>query len=252
MATSARNTTAAAVLLAAALLLAGCSGGSMSTPSAPPTAPPSGADYRLDVLPALLVGRAVPGQSVALLVSVSGSGSDAEVAITAEAPGASVSVSPEALSTGTVGEVTIVPEPVTAERAVEVVIKASLGGIERQATRTLTVSPGEDTLGPEAAVLMRRFSEWLAVERPDLGIGPDTRWEGTPGGWVLVVNHYQYFSETWELGLDWHVMVPPDDWARIYLRRRWTEATPSAAFEITSVSGTSVPREIEPPESVWR
>jgi hypothetical protein len=200
----------------------------------------------------MLVGRAVPGQRVVLLVTVSGTDSGGEVTITAEAPGASVSVAPEAQSAGTVGEVTVVPEPVTAERAVEVVILASRGGTERRATRTLTVSPGEDTLAPEAAVLMRRFAEWLAAERPDLGIDPDTKWQGTPGGWVLVVNHYQYFSETWELGLDWHVMVPPDDWARIYLRRRWTEATPSAAFEISSVSGGSAPHEIEPPESVWR
>jgi hypothetical protein len=103
---------------------------------------------------------------------------------------------------------------------------------------------------PRRPSFWRRFTKWLAAERPDLGIDPDTQWQGTPGGWVHVVNHYQYFSETWELGLDWHVIVPPDDWARIHLRRRWTEATPSAAFEISSVSGGSAPHEIEPPESV--
>jgi hypothetical protein len=47
-------------------------------------------------------------------------------------------------------------------------------------------------------------------------------------------------------------MSPPDDWARIYLRRRWSEVHPSRAFEISSVSSGAEPREIAPPEAVWR
>lgn len=47
-------------------------------------------------------------------------------------------------------------------------------------------------------------------------------------------------------------MIAPDDWARIYLRQRWTETTPSAAFEISSVSAGGDPREIAPPDAVWR
>jgi hypothetical protein len=151
-----------------------------------------------------------------------------------------------------VGEVTVVPEGSTAERAVDVTIEGERGGIVRRVSRQLTVVPGEDSLGPEAAALLGRFTGWLATNRSDLGIGPETRWEASPGGWVLVVNHYQFETEDWELGLSWHVMVPPDDWARIYLRRRWTEAVPSAAFEIQSVTGRSIPRQIEPPDAVWR
>jgi hypothetical protein len=237
-------------MLAAGLLVASC--GAIGTPTPPPTAVPSSADFTLDVEPAMVVGRAIPGQQVVLLVSVGGTGSGEDVTIAADAPGASVSISPQPLPPGTVGEVTVVPEAVSAEEAIDVTIVASRAGIEHEVTRTITLAPGEDSLAPEAAALLRRFTDWLARERPDLAIGPNTTWEGTPGGWVLVVNHYQYISEAWELGLEWHVMVPPDDWARIYLRRRWTETAPSSAFEIPSISGEAPPHEMEPPESVWR
>ena len=35
----------------------------------------------------------------------------------------------------------------------------------------------------------------------------------------LVVSHYLFFSEQWELHLEWHIMVAPDDWARISGRK---------------------------------
>ncbi|MDH5440147.1 MAG: hypothetical protein OEZ48_03915 [Candidatus Bathyarchaeota archaeon] len=38
----------------------------------------------------------------------------------------------------------------------------------------------------------------------------------------------------WEIGVSWHVMIQPQDRARIYLRNRYTEATPSYAFELSS------------------
>lgn len=64
---------------------------------------------------------------------------------------------------------------------------------------------------------------------------------------ILVVSHYLFFSEEWEMGLQWHIMIAPYDWARIYLRPR-AEVQPTHAFEITSVSDTqAAPQEIEVP-----
>ena len=240
-------------LFGVAVVVAGCGSESPATDgSDQPTASAAGTEFTLDVAPATVAGRAIPGIPVVLLVTASGDPSDGDVTITAEAPGATVTVEPAELPPGMVGEVTVVPDAVSADETINVTIIGSRGGIEHQQTRTVPVSPGEDTLQSEAAALLARFTEWLAVERPDLGIGPDTPWEGNLGGWVLVVNHYQYVSEDWELGLEWHVMIAPDDWARIYLRHRWTESVPSAAFEISSVSGELPPHEIDSPESVWR
>jgi hypothetical protein len=243
----------ASVLFAGSVLVAGCGSGSPATPTAQPTSSPGAVEFTLDVAPATVIGRAIEGEPVVILVTASGNPSAGDVTITADAPGATVSIDPVALPPGMVGEVTVVPDEISLEEGtINVTVAGSRSGIEQRQIRTIAVSPGEDTLASEADILLGRFTEWLAAERPDLGIGPETRWEGSPGGWVLVVNHYQYVSDEWELGLDWHVMIAPDDWARIYLRHRWTEAAPSAAFEIPSVSEGLPPQEIDPPESVWR
>jgi len=52
------------------------------------------------------------------------------------------------------------------------------------------------------------------------------------------------------------VMIPPHDWARIYLRHRFTEVGPSYAFEISSLDAKEEPHTIDLEdafaESVWR
>lgn len=118
---------------------------------------------------------------------------------------------------------------------------------------SINVSRGEDTLLDAATPLRDRFVVWLAAERPELGITADTEW--TPAivqPHILVVSHYLFFSEDWEMGLMWHIMIPPHDWSRIYLRPRG-ELAPTMAFEIPSVAGsTSQIREIDVPAAVDR
>jgi hypothetical protein len=68
--------------------------------------------------------------------------------------------------------------------------------------------------------------------------------------WSLAIT---CFSEEWEMGLGWHIMIPPYDWAQMYLRRRVVESAPSEAFQIDSRSDPdSAPHEMEVPDSVWR
>lgn len=243
-------------LQGAAVVLAACTAGS---PSVAPTVPaqsvqpsPTATDFRLDVVPAMSIGRTIGGQRVTFLVTVSGDRGEGPVGLSVVADDATISIEPQPLPAGVVGEVSVTPAPVVTEADLAVTITASRAGIERQERRTLHVTPGEDTLRAEAATYLSPFTEWLADEEPQLGIGRRTDWEGTPGSWVLVVNHYLFFSEDWEIGLAWHVMIPPDDWSMIYLRHRWTEAHPSLAFEIPSVAGAMEPREIDPPDDVWR
>jgi hypothetical protein len=52
--------------------------------------------------------------------------------------------------------------------------------------------------------------------------------------------------------VEWHVMIPPYDWARIDLRHRFDETKPSQAFEISSWSANTEPIPIEAPEKIWR
>ena len=58
--------------------------------------------------------------------------------------------------------------------------------------------------------------------------------------------------EEWEVHLEWHVTMPPHDWAKIDLRHRFDELEPSYASEISSLNADSEPLPIEPPEAVWR
>jgi hypothetical protein len=244
-------------LLASTLVLASCGsgGGGSASPSAAPSVTPSASDassdFTLEVLPAQFVGMIIGSQKAVFLVRVSGTDADGAAEITASAAGATISVDPQMLTPGVVGEVTVIPAAVTAESQLPVTITASRGDVEKSEERSLTVMPGEDTLAQEAALHVAPFITWLAANHPELGITPETSWDGGLGSWVLIVEHYQYVSEEWELGLSWHVMVAPEDWARIYLRHRWTESEPSLAFEISSFSGGSEPVPMTP-EGIWR
>lgn len=222
-----------------------------ASPSLGPSAAPGA--FTFEVVPAVLPGRTIGGQPTVFLVTVSGSAADGWVALSAAAAGASISIAPpERLSPGVVGEVTVVPGVVDRDVDLEVTIRATRAGIEERVQRTLAVGPGEDTLRPEAERHLAPFLIWLAAAHPELGIGPRTPWQGSPGSLVLGASHYQFVSDEWELGLAWLVMVAPDDRATVYLRRRWTEARPSRAFEIASVAAGTAPREIAPPDAVWR
>jgi hypothetical protein len=236
------------------VLVAGCASPASPPPSSAPPSP-SPSDFSLEVIPASFVGRAIGGQRVVFLVIATGSAADGPVQLAATAAGASVTIEPQPLTPGVAGEVTVVPEPVAEGSEpvdVEVTIMGSRGGAERAVERMFPVAPGTDELGAEAAEHLAPFVAWLAANRPELGINPQTSWQPTPGSWVLVVTHYAFFSKDWEAELSWHVMLPPDDWARISLRHRWTEAHPSLAFEISSFSGGTKPHEIDPPDDVWR
>jgi hypothetical protein len=68
-----------------------------------------------------------------------------------------------------------------------------------------------------------------------------------------VVSHYLFVSDQWEMGVRWHIMIPPDNWAEIYLRERFVEVQPSLGFKVDS--RTEDPTAIYPVdvvEPVWR
>jgi hypothetical protein len=134
-----------------------------------------------------------------------------------------------------------------------ITITAERDGLTRTETRSIPIVPEADTLGPDAARMRDLFVPWLELRHPELGIDEATEWWGTlAGARLLVVEHYLFFADDWELGISWHVMIEPDDWARMYLRRRGSELAPSFAAEITSVARGDTPQEAEPPASVIR
>jgi len=135
------------------------------------------------------------------------------------------------------------------------VVTATRGSTVRAASVQLNILTGfEDQLAETAVELRDRFTDWLAENYPELGITPQTQWTGTMPFPVLVVEHYLFFNDDRELHLEWHMMIPPYDWARLQLRRRYEETAYSLAYEISSRSAEPPlkPVLMEPLNQLWR
>jgi hypothetical protein len=183
-----------------------------------------------------------------------GGAAAAPVTLTASASKAAIlRILPAAqLTPGTVGEVWVVPDASAVETTAAVTITASRGGMTRTAERTIPVFPMVDERAAEARPHFDRWVAWLASAHPELGITAATDWQPEFVSTLLVVSHYAYWSADWELTVAWHIMIAPYDWSEIHLRHRWTESAPSLAFRIDSVSGSTTPHAVEPPDVVVR
>ena len=106
-------------------------------------------------------------------------------------------------------------------------------------------------MGSYVTEMRDKFIPWLAINHPELSITNETEWiETIVNPRIIVVMHYIFLSEDWEIYVTWHVTIPPHDWTRIYLRHRFTESCPTHAFEIPSVKGQEKPQAIEVPDWV--
>lgn len=204
---------------------------------------------------------AIAGQRCVFLVVVEdeerlmqgslGLGEAIEVSATDPGIMATLAIHPLFVTPGQVAEVTVIPSVSSINHTVTVTITAKRHGIVQNKTVALEVIPGEDDLIQHAEEMRDRFVPWLSENHPDLGITNETEWTGTiVNPRILVVMHYIFYSDDWEMYLTWHVTVPPHDWTRICLRRRFTESRPWHAFEISSVKGQEEPHLIEVPDWV--
>jgi hypothetical protein len=254
-----------------ALSIAGCSGAAATAaPTDPPTPPPTAspvpatptpvpttaaADFTLTILPVeepVESRVAIPGEKVSFLVMVESS-DGSPVTIEAAALGAQVTaIEPAQLTPGVVGEVWVVPDQVTDNATVEVDFSAVRGGATMTDTRSIVVWPMADERTNDAKPYFEMWTAWLVASHPELGITAATSWDPTFVSTFLVVSHYAYFSDEWEMKVSWHNMIPPDDWTEVYLRHRGTESAPSLAFRIDSVAGKTGAHPVTPPEAIMR
>jgi hypothetical protein len=211
--------------------------------------------FHINVIPEQLNGDSIAGQHCVFLVTITDEGQVEQllVHISAKAPGAQVVIYQQDIVEGQVAEVVVIPTQKSIGKTIKVTITGSQGSLTDKKIVSFEVAEGEDDRQEYAGELLDRFVSWLATNHPELGITEDTSWNGTMVSPVwLVVSHYLFFSEEWEVHISWHIMIPPYDWARIDLRHRFDELAPSYAFEISSVNATSEPVPIEVPETVWR
>lgn len=212
-------------------------------------------EFHINVIPEQLKGDSIAGQHCVFLVTITDEGQEGQlpVRISATAPSAEVVIYQQDIVEGEVAEVVVIPAQASIGRTIELTITGNRGSASDEKLVSFDVVEGEDDRQEYAEELLDRFVPWLATNHPELGITDDTAWNGTMVSPVwLVVSHYLFFSEEWEVHISWHVTIPPDDWAKIDLRHRFDEPEPSYAFEISSLNATSEPVPMEPPETVWR
>ena len=97
------------------------------------------------------------------------------------------------------------------------------------------------------------YISYLALNYPNFGINENTKWTGfTSAPMTLVVEHFLFISENWELELSRHVMIPPYDWVKVYIRPR-SQISPIWAGKIDSWSDENhTISEIDPPLQIYR
>lgn len=258
-----RRTALSAMLMAG--LVGACAGGSEATttttirptPTRPAPAPTTTLAPAQGVVfsPEFIQG-VIPGAEIVLLVG----NTDPEagpLTVTAEATNATVTIEQSTVSGAEVAEVTVVPAPTDVEVDMAIRIDAVQRGETSSSTWTVNVVPWQDDRGAQARDILGLYTSWLADNHPDLGVTPATDFQGTfVAPQLLVVSHYAFFSEDWELGLSWHIMLPPDDFSELYLRPR-SELRPTMALRIESwqkalQSGSAEISEVPPPVEVVR
>jgi hypothetical protein len=179
--------------------------------------------------------------------------SQAPVSISAAAPGSEVIIYQQDIVDGQVAEVVVIPAQESIGKTIQVTITGNRADLSDEKVVSFAVAEGEDDRQEYATQLLDKFVAWLEANHPEIGITEDTGWTGTMVSPVwLIVSHYLFFSDEWEAHVEWHVMIPPHDWAKIDLRHRFDQLAPSYAFEISSLDADNEPVLIDPPESAWR
>ena len=97
------------------------------------------------------------------------------------------------------------------------------------------------------------FVHYIETNTTIPNLNSSTNWTfcGSPAQ-ILIVEHYLFRSDYWEIEVSRHVMIAPHDWVQIYIRPR-NQSTPiwSAKIDSWSTDNTSI-YEISPPTEVFR
>lgn len=203
------------------------------------------------------VNMVIPGRRPVALVSAESEDEGViQLAGLASIDGATVELVPAAIDPGGVAEVWVDLPELDAEEPLRVTVNATRGAEDRSVTIDATAMPGTDDLGPIALEIATVFLGELSDSVDALPATSAGLTGGTPVGGLLVVSHYAWFVEEAEIGLAWHIMVAPDDWAELTIRPR-DELAPTQAFRLSSWStaldgGAVEIVEIAPPPEVVR
>ncbi len=120
-----------------------------------------------------------------------------------------------------VAEITFCPDTAATIGIHHVTVTACHGDSTHELPLEVNLVPysAADTTYP--VVKRNEFLGWLAIEYPQYAAVLSQSWStyATHPG-ILVVEHWTFLSETWEMRLCYHVTIPPYNWSMLMLRRR--------------------------------
>lgn len=182
------------------------------------------------------VNRLIPGRRpLALVTASAGAGGPIELTAAASLEDSPVVIEPSSIDPGAVAEIWLDVPDVDEELAVTVTVTGLRDDVHQSLTIQATVTPGADDLEATALDIADVFLAELAGKVTSLPTDRSGLTSGTPVAGLLVVSHYAWFTHDVEIGLGWHIMVAPDDWAELYVRPRDALA-PTRAFRLSSWS----------------
>ncbi|TFF95588.1 hypothetical protein EU546_03025 [Candidatus Thorarchaeota archaeon] len=150
-------------------------------------------------------------------------------------------------------EVFVYPNSSHIDHCIEIEATLSSGGVTTRDTAKLDVLNWSAAELPPVVEMRDVFVDFLSAQHAEFGVNDTVSW--TPiynGAGVLVVGHYLFRSDQWEMSVSWHVTIQPHDWAQTYLRHR-SVLQPSWAGKIESWgSENHTVYEINTPETIYR
>ena len=230
------------------ILMAACAGEAEDPTT---TQPAEGVPFEFLVEPAQFF-PVIPGQL--FVVVASATGGETPVTVTSSVSGAAtVEPGRVELEPGTVAEFTVIAKPESVGSTLTVDLTAERDSTREAHSMAIEVVDWSDNIRPLATELRDRFVAYLEQQNPELGVSSDTDWTPTiTKPQILVVMHYLFFSDEWEMGITWHVTVPEHAWSRMYLRPR-DQMLPTFGLEIPSyLDPDSTPAPWEPPAEIDR
>jgi hypothetical protein len=151
-------------------------------------------------------------------------------------------------------EIFLYPNQTHLDYTIEVTL--TITGSEIGVTRNsayIKIVDWTSTVTAEIIEIRDRFVEYLEENCTTFQINESTSWDAFGNApMILIVEHYLFKSEYWEMEISRHVTIQPHDWVKIYLRPRRSLAPIWSGIIKSWGSGNHTIDEIEPPEEIFR
>jgi hypothetical protein len=150
-------------------------------------------------------------------------------------------------------EIFLYPNSTHLEKTVEVTVNATNNEISASSSAFVTVVNWTMTIDAEIYDMQNRFVQYLEANCTSYNINNSISWqEFGSAPMILIVSHYLFKSEFWEMELSRHVTMEPHDWVKIYLRPR-NSLLPIWCGKINSwLSSNHTIEVIVPPDEIYR